>query len=538
MIKMIWAQTKNGVIGNQGKLPWTIKEEMDHFRTTTQGADVLMGSKTFDSMNQKPLPKRMNYVLTSKPEKYQHIVADNLAIISSLDEIIAKYAQNKTNILFIIGGNIVYEQAFANADEIIKTTINDNYSGDTYIAKFDYSNFALIKKDSFDQFEVEYLERKTMNEKEIKPENKQKAVKAVSETKKTTTATKQATGTKVMVKVKPDQEAKPAKSVSVAKTEPKLEAKTTSEVQPSVEQTKVIAAPVAVKKATKQNDEDREQFYFDPWKMVYMWPVMLHIKRKAQKINRKNRKQPGSYSEEYCYNWVKKAVNKIIYLTNTDVKVEGMENWLDRGIILAPNHQSNIDPIVLLAINNFQLQQPVAFIAKQELWDSKSMGRFVRLIDCIPLDRQSPRSALEAFKEAKELIVDYRRSLVIFPEGTRSGSQEVGLFHAASLKVAQMANVPVVPVTIIGSFRADKTKRTTRRNEIKVIFSKPIMGQKHISLKTEDLTNNVRKEIVASMKIWENKEPNYELRKPKKNKEKTKKKPEKKSLRNLFKIVD
>jgi 1-acyl-sn-glycerol-3-phosphate acyltransferase len=211
-------------------------------------------------------------------------------------------------------------------------------------------------------------------------------------------------------------------------------------------------------KPTKPMKKD-SKVYLDPWKMLWMWPAVLKIKTKAKKINKKNKKDPNTYSEEYRYNWIKKAVNRMIYVMNIDIKVEGIENWLDRGVVLAPNHESNFDPALLIAINDFSKQQPVAFIAKQELWHDKLYGRFMNLIDIIPLDRDSPRSALEAFKEGRELLVDYKRSLVIFPEGTRSGSDTIGEFQPAALKVAQMANVPVVPVTIIGSHLIFSKKR-------------------------------------------------------------------------------
>ncbi|WP_035358815.1 lysophospholipid acyltransferase family protein [[Acholeplasma] multilocale] len=310
-----------------------------------------------------------------------------------------------------------------------------------------------------------------------------------------------------------------------------------------------LEVEVSTDKVVETREKNKEKNNLDPLKMTYMWVPLLHIKRKAKKIVKKNRNDPNTYSEEYRYEWLKKAVNKMLYTLNVDIKVEGLENWLDRGIILAPNHQSNIDPLILLAINDFSKQQPLAFIAKQELWEDKTFGNFVRLIDAIPLDRKSPRSALEAFKEGKDLVVDYRRSLAIFPEGTRSGSQEIGEFQPASMKVAQMANAPVVPVTIINShqvFAQDRPKRV----EVKVVFGKPIMPIKHISLKTEDLTKNVRKEVVANMTEWENKEMKYELKKltkkdikdlerevkaAEKNAKKGKKK---KSFKDLFKIVD
>nr|VZR97591.1 1-acyl-sn-glycerol-3-phosphate acyltransferase [Mycoplasma feriruminatoris] len=302
---------------------------------------------------------------------------------------------------------------------------------------------------------------------------------------------------------------------------------------------------------TTQNNLEQEKkikdyIHVNPWKMLFMWLPLLHIKFKAAKIVRKNKKQPDRYPEEYRYNWVKKAVSKLLYVLDVNIKVEGIENWVDKGVILAANHQSNIDPAILFAINDFSKQQPLAFIAKEELWTSKKFKNFVRLIDCIPLDRKSPRSALQAFKEGKDLVVDYKRSLVIFPEGTRSHSQQMNSFYAASLKVAQMSHAPIIPVSIINSYQVFAQKRP-KKVEVKVVFGKPILPSKHISLKTEDLTKFVEKIVDSNLKEWENKEMKYELKKLTKkdikqlkeeDKKPKSKKQSKKTFKDLFKIVD
>lgn len=335
------------------------------------------------------------------------------------------------------------------------------------------------------------------------------------------------------------------------KTVGKLKQTAIKEIKNNSPETKKVEVEVKPKTEIKvANDKNKkEKLKLSFWKMTYMWLPMWNMMRKAKKISKKNIKSPGYYSEEYCYNFVKKSANRILKVSNITVKCEGIENWLDRGVILVPNHQSNFDPVALIALNNFYLQQPLAFIAKQELWEDAKFGRFVRLIDCIPLDRKNPRSALEAFKEGKQLVVDFRRSLAIFPEGTRSHSQEIGEFHPAALKVAQMANAPVIPVTIINSYQVFSKDRP-KHIEIKVIFGKPIMPLKHISLKTEDLTKNTKKIIVENMDKWVDEEIlldhkiinkiNLKNREDfkKNDKKKVQKKKEKKNFKNLFKVVD
>ncbi|MEJ2132773.1 MAG: dihydrofolate reductase, partial [Gammaproteobacteria bacterium] len=82
-LALIWAQSENGVIGRDGRLPWRIPKEMAHFRKVTLGKPVIMGRRTFESLP-APLSQRTNIVLTRRDEfapqgvKVVHSLADAL----------------------------------------------------------------------------------------------------------------------------------------------------------------------------------------------------------------------------------------------------------------------------------------------------------------------------------------------------------------------------------------------------------------------------------------------------------------------------
>ena len=63
---LIFARTRNGVIGRQGTMPWHLPEDLAHFKRVTLGQSVIMGRKTWDSIPPKfrPLPGRDNWVIT------------------------------------------------------------------------------------------------------------------------------------------------------------------------------------------------------------------------------------------------------------------------------------------------------------------------------------------------------------------------------------------------------------------------------------------------------------------------------------------
>src|SRR3569833_4752642 len=63
-IVLVVAIADNGVIGNQGIIPWRISEDMKRFKALTLGHTVVMGRKTWDSLPKKPLPGRVNVVVT------------------------------------------------------------------------------------------------------------------------------------------------------------------------------------------------------------------------------------------------------------------------------------------------------------------------------------------------------------------------------------------------------------------------------------------------------------------------------------------
>lgn len=159
MIKMIWAQTSNGLIGKDNSLPWSIKEEMQHFRTTTLNHNVLMGGKTFESMNYKTLPNRVNYVLTRNPSKYAAYAAENLKFITDKQSIIHEFKNNPDKDIFIIGGSQVYDIFFDDCDEIIRTIIKGQFEGNVYIKNFNYNNFDKINIVEKTHFYVEYMNR-------------------------------------------------------------------------------------------------------------------------------------------------------------------------------------------------------------------------------------------------------------------------------------------------------------------------------------------------------------------------------------------
>jgi 1-acyl-sn-glycerol-3-phosphate acyltransferase len=128
------------------------------------------------------------------------------------------------------------------------------------------------------------------------------------------------------------------------------------------------------------------------------------------------------------------------------VTVSGAEHLPDGPIIFMSNHQSNFDILSLLAA----MPRQFYWIAKKELFEIPVFGHSMRRGGYIPLDRGDGRKALHSMDEAAAAI-QQGKSVVLFPEGTRTPDGNLLPFKRGGFILALKADVPVIPVTINGS---------------------------------------------------------------------------------------
>ncbi len=129
------------------------------------------------------------------------------------------------------------------------------------------------------------------------------------------------------------------------------------------------------------------------------------------------------------------------------VSVSGAENIPAGPIIVMSNHASNFDILAMLG----HFPRTLSWIAKKELFEIPIFGWSMRCGGYIPLDRGDGRKALKSMDEAATQIRD-GVSVIIFPEGTRTRDGQLLPFKRGGFLLATKAGVPVVPVTINGSF--------------------------------------------------------------------------------------
>ncbi|WP_339193783.1 dihydrofolate reductase [Paenibacillus sp. FSL P4-0176] len=130
-LSIIVATDKNGLIGNDGKLPWLIPWDLKYFKDMTVGKNVIMGRKTYESIG-KALPRRTNIILTTK-ENYQ---AEDCIVVNNIDEVI-KIANESIVDSFVIGGSSIYEQFIARVEDMYINEIQSEFEGDAYFPTYD-----------------------------------------------------------------------------------------------------------------------------------------------------------------------------------------------------------------------------------------------------------------------------------------------------------------------------------------------------------------------------------------------------------------
>jgi 1-acyl-sn-glycerol-3-phosphate acyltransferase len=158
----------------------------------------------------------------------------------------------------------------------------------------------------------------------------------------------------------------------------------------------------------------------------------------------------------------------------------GVENLPDKnhgGAILAINHVSYLD-FALAGTAALPMKRYVRFMAKKELFDNKLAGPLLRGMHHISVDRANGSGSFVAALRA----LRNGEIIGIFPEGTISVSFEVKELKTGVIRLAQGANVPVIPTIIWGSQRiwTKKVKRNLKRNNfpISVTFGEPLTFKK------------------------------------------------------------
>lgn len=172
---------------------------------------------------------------------------------------------------------------------------------------------------------------------------------------------------------------------------------------------------------------------------------------------------------------------KLIKLSDSIVNVHGLENIPEGPVLFVSNHQSNMDIAIICGF----IDKPKGFIAKKELKKLPLINKWITLAGSIYLDRENPRKSMEGILEGIKTLKN-GHSLVVFPEGTRSRGDKMGEFKSGSFKLATKSKVPIIPLTIDGTYRVmEANKILIKPSNINFYVHKPIYTDK---LSKEEIT--------------------------------------------------
>ncbi|MED1715355.1 dihydrofolate reductase [Bacillus paralicheniformis] len=156
MISLITAMDRNRLIGKDNDLPWHLPQDLKYFKEVTKGHAVIMGRKTFESIG-KPLPHRENIIVTSNKE----LDIPNCQMMHSAEEAV-RFAKNKNEECFVIGGSTLYTEILPFADKLYVTKIDETFEGDRYFPEFSEAEWEIVSrrkglKDDKNPYDYEFL---------------------------------------------------------------------------------------------------------------------------------------------------------------------------------------------------------------------------------------------------------------------------------------------------------------------------------------------------------------------------------------------
>lgn len=143
IISLIAAMADDRVIGIHNSLPWKLPADMQWFRKHTLGKPVVMGRKTFESFGGKPLPRRLNIVITSDA----NYAADGATVVHSIDDAIA--AAGDVDELMIIGGASFYEQMLPRAKRFYLTRVHGQFEGDAWFPEYEAYGWQEVSREEY-----------------------------------------------------------------------------------------------------------------------------------------------------------------------------------------------------------------------------------------------------------------------------------------------------------------------------------------------------------------------------------------------------
>jgi 1-acyl-sn-glycerol-3-phosphate acyltransferase len=183
-----------------------------------------------------------------------------------------------------------------------------------------------------------------------------------------------------------------------------------------------------------------------------------------------------------------------VRLAGVRIREVGKENIQPgRNYIFMSNHVSNLDPPIEIP----RIQDRCSVLVKKELFRIPILGTGMRMAQLVPVDRSNREAAIESVREGVAVL---RQGLhmIIYPEGTRSPDGKLLPFKKGPFHLAIESGVPIIPMTILGTYEAwPKHRFALRAGVVTVVYHPPIDPKNYAD--RDDLMNAVRESIASAL---------------------------------------
>lgn len=163
---------------------------------------------------------------------------------------------------------------------------------------------------------------------------------------------------------------------------------------------------------------------------------------------RKSSLSVSAYDEEVFkvpQHWARNILKK----AGVTVEISGLEYLPEGPVLFVSNHEGNFDiPVVIASV-----PKPFGFLSKVEVKKIPFISEWMEELNCVFIDRSNRKSALQSIQDSVDML-QQGHSLLLFPEGTRSKGNAMKPFKAGFVRIAERAQVPIVPIAIYGTSKA------------------------------------------------------------------------------------
>ena len=231
------------------------------------------------------------------------------------------------------------------------------------------------------------------------------------------------------------------------------------------------------------------------WFLKFASSLLRLLPKMKKGVKLKNTGDIATY-KPFVDEELRKWLNPLMKSAGVDFVVKGKENIPgNEAVIYAPNHQGIFDMPALI----LNTPTPCGFIAKKELQKVPIVRTWMWLLDCVFIDRENKREARVAIKESIELI-NKGRSMVIFPEGTRSRDGVPLPFKSGVMMIAKETKAKIVPVVLEGIIDRFEGTGNITPGTVTVTFLPAIETENLSRDEMKAMPDQIRSKIVAVLK--------------------------------------